>query len=51
MVQQEAESLVRRRRQRKSILDFVLEDAHRLERKVNYKDKQKLEIPHRREGD
>ena len=41
-VQQEAESLVRRRRQRKSILDFVLEDAHRLERKVNYKDKQKL---------
>lgn len=39
---EETESLVRRKRLRKSILDFVLDDAHRLEKRASYRDKQKL---------
>ncbi|MGA0407779.1 MAG: DUF1552 domain-containing protein [Limisphaerales bacterium] len=41
--QEQSESQIRRRRHQQSILDFVLEDAHRLERQVAYKDKQKLD--------
>ncbi|MGB0420980.1 MAG: DUF1552 domain-containing protein, partial [Limisphaerales bacterium] len=41
--QEQNESQIRRRRHQQSILDFVLEDAHRLERQVAYKDKQKLD--------
>jgi hypothetical protein len=39
---EESESQARRKLFRKSILDFVLDDAHRLEKKASYKDKQKL---------
>lgn len=39
---EETESQMRRKRLRKSILDFVLDDAHRLEKRASYRDKQKL---------
>ena len=39
---QEKESQARRKSLRGSILDFVMEDAHRLEKRIGYKDKQKL---------
>ena len=42
IVSEESESQARRKLFRKSILDFVLDDAHRLEKKASYKDKQKL---------
>jgi len=37
------ESLKRRQQQQRSILDFVLEDARSLQKKLNYRDKQKLD--------
>ncbi|MCI0535252.1 MAG: DUF1552 domain-containing protein [Verrucomicrobiales bacterium] len=37
-----AASLKRRQQQQRSILDFVLDDAHRLQRQLAYRDKQKL---------
>ena len=37
------ESLKRRQQQQRSILDFVLDDAHALQRQLAYRDKQKLE--------
>ena len=39
---EESESQARRKMFRQSILDFVLEDARRLEKQVTYMDKQKL---------
>ena len=39
---EESESQARRKMFRQSILDFVLEDARRLEKQVTYRDKQKL---------
>jgi hypothetical protein len=38
-----AESLRRRQLEERSILDFVLEDAHSLEKQLTYRDKQKLD--------
>ena len=38
-----AESLRRRHLEERSILDFVLEDAHSLEKQLTYRDKQKLD--------
>lgn len=38
-----SEQQARRRRFKKSILDFVLEDAHRLESKASHRDRQKLD--------
>jgi hypothetical protein len=38
-----AESLRRRQAEQRSILDFVLEDAHTLEKQLTYRDKQKLD--------
>jgi len=38
-----AEGLKRRRDQQRSILDFVIEDARSLQRRLTYRDKQKLE--------
>src|ERR1051325_10162830 len=38
-----AESFKRRQERQRSILDFVLEDAHRLQRQLTYRDKQKLD--------
>lgn len=38
-----AESRARREANRKSILDFVLSDAHRLEKNLTYTDKQKMD--------
>jgi hypothetical protein len=38
-----AESLKRRQQEQRSILDFVLEDAHSLETQLSYRDKQKLD--------
>lgn len=37
------ESLKRRQQEQQSILDFVLDEAHSLERQLTYKDKQKLD--------
>ena len=37
------ENKIRRERYRKSILDFALEDAKRLEKKLGYTDKRKLD--------
>ena len=37
------ESLRRRQQEQRSILDFVLDDAHSLERQLTYRDKQKLD--------
>ncbi len=38
-----AESMKRRQEQQRSILDFVLDDAHSLEKQLTYRDKQKLD--------
>lgn len=38
-----AESLKRRQQEQQSILDFVLDEAHSLERQLTYRDKQKLD--------
>lgn len=38
-----AKSLRRRQQEERSILDFVLEDAHSLEKQLSYRDKQKLD--------
>ncbi|HMJ91126.1 MAG TPA: DUF1552 domain-containing protein, partial [Candidatus Acidoferrum sp.] len=38
-----AESLMRRQQQQRSILDFVIDEAHSLEGKLSYRDKQKLD--------
>jgi hypothetical protein len=38
-----AESLLRRQRQQRSILDFVIDEANSLEGKLSYRDKQKLD--------
>jgi len=38
-----AESLKRRQQEERSILDFVLEDTHSLEKQLTYRDKQKLD--------
>jgi hypothetical protein len=40
---QRAESQRRRQQEQRSILDFVLEDAHSLEKQLTYRDKQKLD--------
>ncbi|HTL55294.1 MAG TPA: DUF1552 domain-containing protein [Candidatus Limnocylindrales bacterium] len=38
-----AESLKRREQEQRSILDFVLDEAHSLQRQLSYRDKQKLD--------
>jgi len=38
-----AKSLKRRQEEQRSILDFVMDDAHSLERQLGYRDKQKLD--------
>jgi len=38
-----AENLKRRRQEQRSILDFVLEDAHEMERRLNKRDQEKLD--------
>lgn len=40
---QRAENLRRRRQEQRSILDFVLEDAHAMEKRLNLRDKDKLD--------
>ena len=37
------ESLLRRQQEQRSILDFVMDEAHSLERQLTYRDKQKLD--------
>jgi hypothetical protein len=37
------ESLMRRQQEQRSILDFVMDEAHSLERQLTYRDKQKLD--------